>query len=277
MSRAVLGDRVARARVLGFDQDQARLHPADVEGADARGVDPVALTHVEEPVPDRKRSLGRHPELVAPVARVSGARDVDGDAGDLAHAAAEVLHVDPVGAGHLLQDLPRESTLERERGGGVADVGDLHVEAGGVHQEPAVAGVRGRDAVSVLREARHGAVVEDLALLVAPGRVVGPVDRELGHVPRHHAVEEPEGVGARDLVLVERAHVDHGRRLSDGVVFDVVEVGVDGGGEVAGPLTPGEPGVQLLLALEERGADAHPGPPRICARPRGPRRHPTGA
>src|SRR5262249_10262793 len=66
-------------------------------------------------------------------------------------------------------------------------------------------------------------------------------------VSRDHAVDEGARIRAADDVLVERADIDQRGRLADGVVLDVVGVGVGRRGEVARPLAP------LLLAVEGRG------------------------
>jgi len=117
--------------------------------------------------------------------------------------------------------------------------------------------VGGRRAEAVRVQPRHRPVVDDLALLVAPRCVDHPIHGHRRDVPGHDTVEERSGVEAADLVLVQRGHVDHGRGFADGVVLDVDEVREDRGRVVAGPVAPGELRVQLLLAIEERGADTH--------------------
>ena len=100
-------------------------------------------------------------------------------------------------------------------------------------------------------------VVDDLAVLVAPRRVDDAADRHLRRVAGDHPVDQPERVGPRHDVLVERGDVDQRGRLADRVVLDVVGVGIDARGEIARPLAP------LHLAVEGRGArmerrpDAH--------------------
>ena len=106
-----------------------------------------------------------------------------------------------------------------------------------------------------------GAVVDDLAVLVAPRRVVDLPDGERRGVAGDDAVHEARRVGTGDAVLVERADVDERRRLADGVVLDVVEVGVDGRREIARPLAPLHLAVQGRRPRMERGPDAHASPP----------------
>ena len=147
--------------------------------------------------------------------------------------------------------------LARHGGDRLRDVLDLDVEAAGIEAEPAVLRVGGRPEDLVLGDPVHGTVVDDLAVLVAPGRVVDLPDLEPGRVAGQDAVGEADRVGAGDPVLVQRADVDQRRGLADRVVLDVVEVGVDGGGEVAGPFAPGHLGVQLRRSRVQGGADAH--------------------
>ena len=179
-----------RAGVLDLDQDQAGLDARDVHGADADRVDPVALSDVEEAVPHGDRAVEGHPQLVPAVARVPRSRHVDVDVRDLGPAPAEVPNVLPVLAARLLQDLPREPALQREPGGLIADVLDVGVEAGRVHAEPAFARIGGGDPVGVLGQPSDRAVVDHLAVLVAPRRVEDLVDLEPRDVSGHHAVEQ---------------------------------------------------------------------------------------
>ena len=232
-------DRVAGARVLGLDQDQAGLDARDVHRADPDRVDPVVLAHVEDPVPHGERAVGGHPQLVAAVARVAGARDVDRRRRRSRTRRRRKYFTSAQSWPVAASSTSRESWPWSARPAVSSLMSfDLDVEVGAGHQEPAVAGVGGGDPVGRVRQARHRAVVDDLALLVAPGRVVDLVDLELRDVARHHAVQQARGVLPGDLVLVEGAHVDHGRGLADRVVLDVVEVRVHGGRVVARPTRP---------------------------------------
>jgi hypothetical protein len=149
------------------------------------------------------------------------------------------------------------ASLQRQRGDSLGRLLDRDVQAGGVLAEPAELGIGGRPAVAIVRQAMDRPVVDHLAGLVAPGRVVDLPDGEPGGVARDDAIHQPGGVRTGHLVLEERAHVDQGGRLADRVVLDVVLVRVDTRGEEARPLPP------LLLAVErlgsgmERGSDAH--------------------
>ena len=88
----------------------------------------------------------------------------------------EILHVAPVLARGALEHLAAQLALEGEPRELRRDVLDLGVEAGRVQQEPSIAGVGRGDPVLVPADPGDGAVVDDLALLVAPGRVVDLID-----------------------------------------------------------------------------------------------------
>ena len=222
-------------------------------------MDAVALSDVEEAV-HAAIAPSRASTLVPAVACVPRSRHVDVDVRDLGSAPAEVANILPVLAARLLQYLPREPALEREPGGLIADVLDVGVEARRVHAEPPFGRIGGGDPVGVLGQPSDRAVVDHLAFFVAPRRIEDLVDLEPGDVSGHHAVEQASGVGPTNDVLVQRRDVDDPCRLADRVVFDVVEVGVDGRAVVARPFTPCEMCVQLGLSRVEHGADAHRGP-----------------
>src|SRR3954454_22808706 len=255
--RLFLADRVASARVLRIDQDETGLDASHVERADPRREDADRRAGLEDRVTDLERDVVRDPQLVATVARVARARDADVDAADLGSPVAEVAHVGPVLPGGGLEHVAAELALQRETRERLGDVFDLDIEAGRVQQEPSVGRVGGRDPILRVGDACDRPVVEHLAGLVAPRRVVDLVHLELRDVARHDAVEQPRGVGSADHILVQRACVDHGGGLPDRAVLDVVEVRVHGGREVSRPLAPRLLDVQRLLAWIERGSDRH--------------------
>ena len=157
--------------------------------------------------------------------------------------------------GGRLEHVAAQRPLHGQRGDALAHVLDLDVQSASVHPEPAQRRVGGRPAVALLLEAGDRPVVDHAAVLVAPGRVVDAADAELARVPRDHAVDEPRGVRPGDQVLVERRDVDERRRLPDGVVLDLVGVGVRARREIARPFAPLQLGVEWRGPGIERGSD----------------------
>ena len=129
---------------------------------------PYAAPGRHQGVPDLDRALGRDPQLVAEVAGVAGPRHVDGDLADLRRPAPEVAKVVERLAGRGLEDVARERALEGERRRRLGLLGDRHVEAGAVLAQPAELRVGRGPAVEPLVESMDRAVVDDLAVLVAP-------------------------------------------------------------------------------------------------------------
>ena len=203
------------------------------------GSDAVRRAGVDERVPDGDGALGVHPDLVAEVARVAGARDRDRHVAQPGVDEPEVLERADVGGRQLLEDGARQRSLERERADLCRHVLDDHVHALRVHPQPARVRLGARQAVRPVVEAADRAVVDDLAVGVAPRRVQHLPDGALGDVARDHAVEQPRRVAARDQVLVERRHVEKRRRIADRRVL-AIGVGVVRGRDLmAGPAAPG--------------------------------------
>ena len=67
------------------------------------------------------------------------------------------------------------------------------------------------EAEALLAEARHGAVVEQLAVVVAPAGVIDLPDLHLVDVARGQAMQQAGRVPASDLVLDQRRDVDQCR------------------------------------------------------------------
>ena len=211
----------------------------------------------EQGVPDLGGGLGRDPQLVAEVARVARPADVDLDARDASSRGA--------GSSEGRRSPRRWPPRGRPgcTGPGARARRPARRRPRSSTSRPAAFIVSQRycGSAAVQRSSSSDdpvdrAVVDDLAVLVAPRRVDDLPDLELRRVARHDAVGEAQGVGTRDPVLVQRADVDDGGRLADRVVLDVVEVGVRGRGEVAGPLAPLHLDVQRRGPGMERGADA---------------------
>ena len=238
--------RVAGGRVVDLEQDESSLEPDDIEREHPGRPDPVAAACVHQQFPERDRVLRRDPELIPEIAGVAGSRDVDRHllpAGlERCGPAPEVAQVAERAAGRRLQHVPRQGTLDGERGHLFRHVIDRHVEAGRVLAEPAELGVGGGPAERAVVEVMNRPVVDDLAVFVAPRRVVDLARLQFRRVAGDDPIDESERVGTRDFVLVERADVDERRGLADRVVLDVVSIGIDRRRVIAAPLPP------LLLA-----------------------------
>ena len=85
---------------------------------------------------------------------------------------------------------------------------------------------------------RNGAVIDDFAILIAPGRVHHLADAAFGNVARHHPVHQAQSLGTGDFVLIEGGNIDQPRRVAHSEVFDLVAWLVGDRGEVARPIAP---------------------------------------
>ena len=127
----------------------------------------------------------------------------------------------------------------------LGNVFDLHVQVEAVLAEPAQAGIGRRPAIDILFEPRDGAVVDDLALLVAPTAIDDLSHFDFVDVARDHAIHQLGRVLAGDQVLVERRDVDERRGVADGVVLVLVMHLIDADRVVARPFA-------VVQALAER-------------------------
>ena len=71
-------------------------------------------------------------------------------------------------------------------------------------------------------EPRHRAVVDHLAVFIAPRRVVDLADGHLRRVARDDAIDQAHRIAAGHAVLEERRHVDQRARVANRVVFVLV-------------------------------------------------------
>ncbi len=158
------------------------------------------------------RLSASNPDLVAEVAGVAGARDGDGTIAQRGVDEPEVLERVDVGGRKLLRGW-RATAGPGARGRPCSPRRPrFDVHALRVQREPADVGLGARQSERAGVETADGAVVDDLAVYVAPGRVEHLAHGALGDVARDHAVEEARGVASRDQVLVERRDVEQRRR-----------------------------------------------------------------
>ena len=212
----------------------------------------------DDRVPDPQRRVPRHPDLVAEIAGVTGARHVHRDAGDVAAGGAEILQRRQIGVAHLRAAAAPTSAPAapaRRRFRRCPRSPTFRPDAFSVSQRRFGSAAVQRNACS--RQPRHRAIVDDLAVLVAPRRVVDLADAHLRGVARDDAIDEAHRVGAGDAVLVERRDVDQRAGVPDRVVFVLVMRLVGADGVVAGPVAVVEALAQLERARVESGTDGH--------------------
>ena len=84
---------------------QPSFHAGNIERQHSGGVQIELLAFVGESVPDFHGVVPRHPDLVAEIAGVAGAGNVDRHSCDFAAGDAEVFQVGDVGVGNGFQQL----------------------------------------------------------------------------------------------------------------------------------------------------------------------------
>ena len=141
--------RLLRADVIDFDQEQPRLHASHIERQHSGGMDIELLALVHQRVPDFDSFVPWHPNFVAEVAGVSGARNIHRHAGNLARRFSEVLQIRDVGFRNRLQEFRGGRSLQRQRCRLLGDVFDLNVHIQAVLPEPAQARIGSGPAVFV--------------------------------------------------------------------------------------------------------------------------------
>ena len=208
-----------------------------------------------EGVPDFDGIFPGNPDLVAEVAGVAGTRDVHGHAGDFAAGDAKIFQVGDVGFGDFLEQRARGRALQGQRRHPLGDIFDIHRHAQGVLAKPAQAGVGGGPAIKIFRQAGDGAIVNHLALLIAPAAVDHLADLHFVDIARDHAIDQTGGIFAADDVLVQRRDVYERAGVADGVVLVLVVSLVTGDGVIARPFAVTQAGAQRKSSFVEGGAD----------------------
>ena len=145
--------------------------------------------------------------------------------------------------------------MQSERGNFLGNIFDLHVHVQAVLAEPAQAGVGGGPAIDVFFEARDRAVVDDLALFVAPAAINHLAHFDFVDVASDDAVHQAGRVFAGDQILVQRRDVDERGRVANGVVLVLVMNFVHADGVVAGPLAVVQAVAQGESSLVKCGSD----------------------
>src|SRR5262249_8044914 len=111
--------------------------------------------------------------------------------------------------------------------------------------------------VFVFAESRNCAVVDDVALVIAPAAVDDLIDRYFVDVARDDAIHEARGIGTGDAVFVERRDVDERGRIADSVVLVLVMHLVHATRVVTGPLAIVEAFAESESSFVKCRADGH--------------------
>jgi len=198
-------------------------------------VDVEGFAVLYEGVPNFYGVFPGHPDFEAEVAGVAGAGDVHGNAGYFGVGDAKVLQIRDAGVSYGFKEAAGGGALHGQRGHVFGGVDDFYVETEGVLLEPAETRVGGSPAIVIFAETGDGAVVDDVALGIAPTAVDDLVDCDFVDVAGDDAVDEFGGVFSGDAIFEERGDVDERGGVADGVVLVLVVHFVDAYGVVAGP------------------------------------------
>src|SRR5688572_8076051 len=244
-ARTVGHDRLVGRVEIHLGREEPRLDARDLEGMRAHRADAMDPALVEQRVPQLERVRGVDPEFVAEVAGEAGARDRELGAGKGVVADLEGLQVLHAGAADRLQHGAARRPLQREAGDVVRVLDDGDVESEGRARQPVELALLRAEPVDALAQVEDGAVVDHLAVVVAPDAVADLAGLDLGDIARDEAVQECERIGTRDQVLGHRREVEDRAGVADrGVLELLVEKGV--GGRVILPAVP-------LVQRVERG------------------------
>ena len=180
------------------------------------------MSGVPDPVPQRQRNIGGREKLVAEVAREAGPGN-----GDLVTLMVETCQLEglkgldtgkPCGVEHRKAGRP----LQSQRGKRLGFLVDRHVEAIGAVGQPGQVALLAAEAKIRLRQPEQGAVIQHMAVIVAPGRILDPSGLQLAHVAQRQAIEETFGIGSAYAVFDHRRDVEQGRRGADREIFELV-------------------------------------------------------
>ena len=111
----------------------------------AWNIELLALRH--ERVPDFHRIVPRHPDFVAQVAGVSGARNVHGHAGDLSARHRKYFRLAMSASATAFSSFAEVGPCSASAADLLGNVFDLHIHAQTVLLEPAQARIGGRPAI----------------------------------------------------------------------------------------------------------------------------------
>src|SRR5262249_789465 len=147
------------------------------------------------------------PNLVAEIAGVAGPRYLDRYSANVPMCHAEIFQAPDVSAAERIEELSRRWTLKRQRRHLIRNVVGPPIPTNRALSEPSEARIRGSPPKAVFADARHGAIIDNLAKLVAPRRVVHLAHSELMRVARDDAVYQLHGISPADHVLEQRRDI----------------------------------------------------------------------
>ena len=250
-------DGAFAGNVVDLDQDQSGFDPRDVESYHSGRMDVELATFGHQFVENPEAIIPWHPNFVTQVTGVTGARNINGHAGDFAVSHAEIFQAGNVGIGDGVQQFATGRPLQGERRDLLGDVFDVYVKPEGILLEPAETGIGGGPAIVIFAEPGDGAVVNDFAFLIAPAAIDDLSDRNLVDVATDDAIDEAGGVRPGDAVLEKGRDVDERGRIADSVVLVLVRHFVDTDGVVARPFFEIQAVAESEGSFVESGSDGH--------------------
>ncbi len=157
------------------------------------------------------------PQLVAEIAGEAGARHHQFAAGEREVADVEGLQILDARAADRLQHGAAGRALQRQRGDVVRVLDDLDVETEGRARQPVELALLRAQPVVALAQVKDRAVVDDLAVVVAPDAVADPAGLDLGDVAGDQPVQERQahpGPVIRCLVIGVRSNTAQALRIA---------------------------------------------------------------
>src|SRR5215469_6640411 len=130
--------------------------------------------------------------------------------------------------------------------------------------KPANIGLSRGPAVTVLIEPRDSAIVDDLALLIAPATINYLPLGDFVDVASNDAVHQLGGAASGEQVFVQRRDIDQRSRIADGVVLVLVVHLVGADRVISRPLAVVEAGTQRKSALVKSRSNGHVRPQGKC-------------
>ncbi len=198
----------------GFD---ARL----LERVAADRTDAVQLPGLEQRIPQCLGFAGIDPQLVAQVTGKPGTRHHQLGTFEVAVHQAEGFQRVETRQPQFAEHAERRRSLHGERRHVLSFVGDRHIQADCGGLQPGKMALLRTQPVLAFAQVEDRAVVDDLALVVAPDRVGDAPGPDLCHVASDQAIDVVERVRSGDAVFRHRRQVEDSRRVANRKVLGV--------------------------------------------------------